>query len=55
MFDYGSELIKAELDLTSGNRTAAAELLGLRRESLYVKLERYGLSGDPASAADRSG
>jgi DNA-binding NtrC family response regulator len=27
----------------NGNRTAAADALGLSRQSLYAKLERYGL------------
>ena len=35
--------IKAALDLVDGNRTAAADLLGLSRQSLYIKLGRYGL------------
>ena len=35
--------IEAALELTGGNRTAAAELLGLSRQSLYAKLNRYGL------------
>ena len=35
--------VKAALDLVGGNRTAAAELLGLSRQSLYMKLGRYGL------------
>ena len=38
--------IKAALDLTNGNRTAAAEILGLSRQSLYAKLNRYGLDAD---------
>lgn len=38
--------IEAALGLTGGNRTAAAELLGLSRQSLYVKLNRYGLEGE---------
>jgi DNA-binding NtrC family response regulator len=38
--------IEAALDLTGGNRTAAAELLGLSRQSLYVKLARYMLEDD---------
>jgi transcriptional regulator PpsR len=37
--------IEAALELTNGNRTAAAELLGLSRQSLYAKLNRYGLDG----------
>lgn len=37
--------VEAALELTGGNRTAAAELLGLSRQSLYAKLGRYGLDG----------
>ncbi|HBG94668.1 MAG TPA: transcriptional regulator PpsR, partial [Chromatiaceae bacterium] len=43
--------IEAALELTGDNRASAAELLGLSRQSLYVKLRRYGLS-DPAAEAD---
>lgn len=35
--------IEAALELTNGNRTATAELLGLSRQSLYAKLDRYRL------------
>jgi len=35
--------IDAALELTGDNRTAAAELLGLSRQSLYTKLKRYNL------------
>lgn len=35
--------IEAALELTSDNRASAAEMLGLSRQSLYVKLRRYGL------------
>jgi transcriptional regulator PpsR len=41
--------IEAALELTRDNRASAAEMLGLSRQSLYVKLRRYGL-GDLASA-----
>ena len=34
---------RAALQLTGDNRSAAAELLGLSRQSLYTKLKRYGL------------
>ena len=36
--------IEAALDLTGDNRASAAEVLGLSRQSLYVKLRRYGLA-----------
>ena len=35
--------IDAALQLTGDNRSAAAELLGLSRQSLYTKLKRYGM------------
>lgn len=35
--------IEAALKTTNDNRASAAELLGLSRQSLYVKLRRYGL------------
>jgi transcriptional regulator PpsR len=41
--------IEAALEMTRDNRASAAELLGLSRQSLYVKLHRYGL-GDLAEA-----
>lgn len=42
--------IEAALELTRDNRASAAEMLGLSRQSLYVKLRRYGL-GDLGGAA----
>ena len=44
--------IEAALDLTRDNRAAAAEMLGLSRQSLYVKLRRYGLS-EPLAESDK--
>ena len=38
--------IERALRLAGGNRTAAADALGLSRQSLYAKLERYGLADD---------
>jgi len=48
--------VEAALQLTSGNRTAAADVLGLSRQSLYAKLNRYGLDTIPArkSSEDES-
>ena len=37
--------IEAALERSAGNRTAAAGLLGLSRQSLYAKLARHGLGG----------
>ena len=44
--------IEAALQLTQGNRAAAAEMLGLSRQSLYVKLRRYGMASANGEAAD---
>ena len=35
--------IETALQMTSDNRASAAQMLGLSRQSLYVKLRRYGL------------
>jgi transcriptional regulator PpsR len=35
--------IETAVELTNNNRVAAAEMLGLSRQSLYVKLRKYGL------------
>ena len=43
--------IEAALDLAAGNRTVAAELLGISRQSLYVKFGRYGLDGEERAGA----
>jgi len=43
--------IEAALELTGDNRASAAEILGLSRQSLYVKLRRYGL-GDLESGEE---
>ncbi|WP_291158716.1 transcriptional regulator PpsR [Gemmatimonas sp. UBA7669] len=42
--------IEAALELTNDNRTSAAEVLGVSRQSLYVKLRRHKLAD---SAQDR--
>ena len=35
--------IEAALESTAGNRSAAAKMLGLSRQSLYMKLARYDI------------
>jgi DNA-binding NtrC family response regulator len=40
--------IEAALRLTNNNRAAAARTLGISRQALYLKLERYGLDSDPS-------
>jgi transcriptional regulator PpsR len=44
--------IEAALELTGDNRTTAAEVLGLSRQTLYVKLRRHGLSGGDTDTAE---
>lgn len=44
--------IETALEMTGDNRASAAELLGLSRQSLYVKLRRYGLGELGAEEAD---
>ena len=44
--------IEAALELTRDNRASAAEILGLSRQSLYVKLRRFGL-GDLGPGIDK--
>ncbi len=46
--------VKEALELAGGNRTATAELLGLSRQSLYAKLNRYGLDDKGPDAEETS-
>ena len=41
--------IEAALELTHNNRASAAEMLGLSRQSLYVKLRRFGILSEAYS------
>ncbi len=45
------DYVAAALEQTAGNRAAAAELLGMSRQSLYAKLNRYGLDGGSKKAS----
>jgi transcriptional regulator PpsR len=47
--------LESALATAKGNRTAAAELLGLSRQSLYSKLNRYSLDGGLDVAPRRNG
>ena len=42
--------IQSALELTGNNRASAAEMLGLSRQSLYVKLRRFGMVSDSDAA-----
>ena len=46
--------VETALRITDGNRTAAAERLGLSRQSLYAKLNRYGLDSGTESESPKS-
>lgn len=46
--------IEAALRLTDNNRASAADMLGLSRQSLYIKLRRYGIS-DAAEDSESAG
>jgi len=43
MNHFGSTIISEALNLTDGNRTRAAQLLGLSRPTLHAKIDKYGL------------
>lgn len=49
--------LQTALTMAGGNRTVAAELLGLSRQSLYAKLDRYGMEqpADASGAAEAGG
>lgn len=44
--------IETALQMTGDKRASAALLLGLSRQSLYVKLRRFGISAEPAAGED---
>lgn len=44
--------IEAALEITGDNRASASEILGLSRQSLYVKLRRYGLDDNASDDSD---
>jgi transcriptional regulator PpsR len=44
--------VESALELTGDNRTAAAELLGISRQSLYTKMRRFNLSATAGEFGD---
>jgi DNA-binding NtrC family response regulator len=46
--------IEAALRLTNDNRASAAQILGLSRQGLYMKLRRYGI-GDLGNSGGEDG
>jgi DNA-binding protein Fis len=42
------------MDAVRGNKTLAANILGLDRKTLYRKLERYGVLAPPKSGVQHS-
>jgi len=46
--------IEAALELAEQNRTTAVEILGVSRQSLYVKLRRYGTAKGPNGAPSKT-
>jgi DNA-binding NtrC family response regulator len=42
--------IEAALQMNGDNRANAAEMLGLSRQSLYIKLHRYGIESPELTA-----
>ncbi|MFY9844935.1 MAG: helix-turn-helix domain-containing protein, partial [Terriglobales bacterium] len=49
LHEMEKHLISTVLQHTSGNRTRAAEILGISREGLRTKLQRLQIPGDPDS------
>ena len=49
---FATILIAEALNLTSGNRTRAAELLGMSRPTLLSKIEKYGLKTETSVKGD---
>lgn len=47
--DMESDHIRRMLELTDGNRTVTAEILGISRVSLIAKIKRYGIDIKPSS------
>ncbi|OEU47959.1 MAG: Fis family transcriptional regulator [Desulfobacterales bacterium S3730MH5] len=53
MDDFAKVIITETLKLTSGNRTRAAELLGISRPTLLARIEKYGLKIEASIKSNR--
>jgi len=51
---FAGLVISEALNLTGGNRTRAAKLLGLSRPTLLAKIDKYGLKLETSVKSDRS-
>jgi two-component system response regulator HydG len=51
LFEMEKQLILSTLQHTGGNRTRAAEILGISREGLRTKLQRLQIPADPDSVS----
>ena len=49
---FASILISEALNLTGGNRSSAAKLLGLSRPTLHSKIEKYHLKFETSIKED---
>jgi two-component system nitrogen regulation response regulator GlnG len=49
---FASVLIAEALNLTAGNRSQAAKMLGLSRPTLLAKIEKYGIKIETAAKSD---
>jgi nitrogen regulation protein NR(I) len=49
---FASVLIAEALNLTAGNRSQAAKMLGLSRPTLLAKIEKYGIKIETAARSD---
>ena len=49
---FASMLIREALNLTGGNRSRAAKILGLSRPTLHSKIEKYGLKFETSVKGD---
>ena len=50
----GEAVVREALNLTDGNRTQAAKLLGISRPTLIAKIEKYGLKVETIVSKNRS-